>query len=146
MYYCVVHYPKIDSTKIEALRQKYDPTADHIKAHITFVFPTKADSMKIEDLENHIREVVDKQSAFNVKFAGFEKSWDNWLFLGLENGNDRATALHDELYSGILEPLWRRDLPFSPHISLGQFNQAGSSYSLKTPKHLLSTMSRTEEP
>lgn len=94
--------------------------------------------MKTDDLENHIKVVVQKHCPFNVKFAGIEKSWDNWLFLGMDKGRDKAIALHDGLYSGILEILLRKDLPFSPHISLGQFNQEGSSYSLKNPKAVAS--------
>lgn len=134
MYYCVVHYPNIDSTKIELLRQKYDPTANHIKAHLTLVFPVKADSVNAEELTSHVKEIASKSMAFPMKLIGFEKSWDNWLFLGVEEGKGKIVTLHDNLYSGILEPHWRKDLPFSPHLSLGQFNQEGSTYSLKNPE------------
>lgn len=134
MYYCVVHYPNIDSTKIETLRQKYDPTANYIKAHLTLVFPVKTDSVNKDDLVSHVKDIVTGQAAFKMKLAGFEKSWDNWLFLGVEDGKDKVVSLHDELYSGILEPHWRKDLPFSPHLSLGQFNLEGSNYSLKNPE------------
>ena len=134
MYYCVIHYPKIDSTKIEELRRNYDPTYEHIKAHITLVFPIKTDDIGKEDLERHIEEIIAEQSSFDIKLAEFEKSWDNWLLLGLEKGRNQIVTLHDELYSGILKPFWRKDLPFSPHISLGQFNEKGTNYSLKNPE------------
>lgn len=134
MYYSVVHYPDIDTTKIEDLRRKYDPTSGLIKAHFTLVFPVNTDLVTEDELVDHIQKVTRHHKAFRAKVLGFEKSWDNWLFLGLEDGKDEAVALHDELYSGLLESHWRKDIPFSPHISLGQFNQEGSNYSLKSPE------------
>lgn len=131
MYYCVVHYPNTDTSKIEQLRKKYDPTSGNIQAHLTLVFPFKTDSVQENVLKNHIQTVANNFPEFSAQLKGFEKSWDNWLFLSVEEGNEQFIKLHDELYKGILEPYLRRDLPFSPHVSLGLFMEEGSGYTLK---------------
>jgi len=131
MYYCIVHFPKIDTSKIEEIRSKYDLTIGTIKPHVTLVFPVKTDFVTKEIISEHIREVASTTNKFDINLNGFEKSWDNWLFLNVKKGTEEIIDLHDKLYSGILEPQWRKDLPFSAHLSLGQFNKKDSNYSLK---------------
>jgi 2'-5' RNA ligase len=133
MYFCVVHYPKIDTTKIEEIRQEYDPTHSLIKPHLTLVFPIKSTEVDFEMLKSHLTNIALNTKPFDLEIGGFEKSWDNWLFLGTKAGSRDINTLHDKLYSGILEPHWRKDLPFSPHISLGQFNQEGTNYNVEKP-------------
>lgn len=133
MYFCVIHYPKIDTTKIEEIRKEYDPTHSLIKPHLTLVFPIKSTEVDFEILKSHLINIALNTKPFDLEIGGFEKSWDNWLFLGTKTGSQEINTLHDNLYSGILEPHWRKDLPFSPHISLGQFNQIGTQYSVENP-------------
>lgn len=131
MYYCVVHFPKINTSKIEEIRSKYDPTIGTIKPHVTLVFPVKTDFVSKEKIIEDIKNVSETTSKFDINLVGFEKSWDNWLFLNVKKGTEEIISLHDKLYTGILEPQWRKDLPFSAHLSLGQFNKKDSDYSLK---------------
>lgn len=42
MNYALVHYPDIDSLRIDRFRRKYDPLADLIAPHITLMFPLSA--------------------------------------------------------------------------------------------------------
>ena len=66
-----------------------------------------------------------------MHFCKLEKTWDHWLFLSADEGNDKAILLHDELYGGKLKPYLREDLPYSPHIGLGLFSV--ESYDFHNP-------------
>lgn len=50
-----------------------------------------------------------------------DKSFDNWLFLTLTEGNDMILSLHDKLYTGSLKKYLRKDIKFIPHIGIGLF-------------------------
>lgn len=45
MYYAVVIYPDIDTSKIDSFKKKYDPYYPGIGAHITLLFPIPADEI-----------------------------------------------------------------------------------------------------
>jgi len=119
MYYCLICYPKIDTSKIESFREKYDPMFYHIEAHMTFVFPINTDKIDRAVLLAHIKNMTNDFPAFNISLGGFEKSWDHYLFLKIKNGIEKFIELHDKLYTGVLEQHLRKDLPFSPHLTLG---------------------------
>ncbi len=131
MYYCLVHYPDIDIEKIQGIRKKYDPTFRLINPHITLVFPTP-NIVNEPQLIKHIREVLGSWRIFNIHLSGFRKSWDNWLFLNVAEGASEISKLHAELYTGMLRPFLREDIPFTPHVSLGLFTI--DAYNLKDPK------------
>lgn len=121
MYYCLVCYPKIDTTNLEVFRRKYDPAFEHIRAHMTFVFPINGNKIEKGVLTKHLGKVTGQFPGFEISLEGFEKSWDHYLFLSVKNGKENFTKLHDILYSGSLEPFFRKDLPFSPHLTIGRF-------------------------
>jgi hypothetical protein len=132
MYYSVVYFLNIDKSKIDGIRKKYDPTFNLIDAHMTIVFPVP-DSISEEEIIRHINNKLAGQKSFNVHISGFEKSWDNWLFLCLKDGRSEMVKLHDKLYKGILAPLLRKDIEYIPHISLGLFSKKNTDYDLKNP-------------
>ncbi len=117
MYRCLCHYPKIDTTKIENFRRKYDFTFNAVRAHITIVFPCKEDK---EEISKHVKNVLSRWDPFEVTLEGFTLSRDYWLFLTLSKGNDIITDLYKDLYQGILSPYRRLNL-LLPHIGLGYF-------------------------
>ena len=39
VFYGLVHYPSIDTERIDRFRRKHDPLVDSIEPHITIVFP-----------------------------------------------------------------------------------------------------------
>ena len=135
MYYGLVHFPDIDTAKINRFRKKYDPTYELINAHITVVFPVPA-SVGEKRLSFHIESVLKGWRAFEIHLSGFEKSWDNWLFLVLKVGSDQVIRLHDDLYQGVLEPCLRRDIEFIPHLALGFFIKKGWDYQYEAPSKL----------
>lgn len=131
MPYCLVIFPKIDTSAIEAFRKKHDPYCELIYAHVTVVFPTPT-SVGRQALIDHIDFVLKSEVAFPIRLKGFHKAWDHWLFLTLKEGNDVVKRLHKRLYSGILAQYLRDDIPFVPHIGLGLF--AKGEYDVRDPQ------------
>jgi 2'-5' RNA ligase len=136
-YYSLVIYPKIKGEGINSFRKKYDPLADIVDFHITLIFPVKVPgAIKESDLIEHIRKVADHWKKFDTEIKGLDLAWDNWLFLLVKKGNSEIIKMHDELYSGTMDPFWRKDIEFIPHISIGLFTKAEGGYDLRNPKKL----------
>jgi 2'-5' RNA ligase len=135
MFYVLVHFPDIDTVKIDRFRKKYDPTFELIEAHITIIFPVPA-SIGEKNLTEHIEKKLEGWSEFDIHLSGFEKSWDNWLFLVLREGRDQVIRLYDDLYQGILEPYLRKDIQFIPHLALGLFVKHKADYQYEAPSQL----------
>lgn len=124
MFYALVHYPAVDKVSINQLRKKYDPQVDVIEPHITIVFPVP-ESVGEQHLVLHIENVLLEWKPFTIHLKGLQQSWDNHLFLLIQEGKADVIRLHDELYTGVLAEYYRDDLPFAPHITLGSFAEGG---------------------
>jgi len=122
MYFALVYYPGIEQPEFHVLRRKYEPYASLLPEHLALLFPVP-ESIGLKNIENHIKTVLSKWKTFEVHFNGLEKSWDHWLLLVLMEGKQEVVKLHGELYSGILSPHLRKDLPYIPHIGLGLFSK-----------------------
>lgn len=133
MLYALVFRPKIDTSKIDEFRLKYDPHASLIEPHITLVFPIGDKNIDKVALEKHIKDTLKDEKTFKIHLHGLDKSWDNWLNLILKEGNDEVIALHDKLYTSILLPFLRKDLGYIPHIGIGLFVVENSSYKVTDP-------------
>ncbi|MBN3891747.1 MAG: 2'-5' RNA ligase family protein [Nostoc sp. JL31] len=120
MSYALVHYPNINTENINQIRQKYDPQVDLIEPHITLVFPI-VESISKNNLILHIDSILSKWKTFAICLKGFQKSWDEYMFLMVEEGKVDMVKLHNELYTGILAEYFRENLPFVPHLTLGRF-------------------------
>lgn len=134
MLYALIHKPAIDTSKIDAFRQKYDPHHNLVGPHITLVFPVRDADVEKDDLVKHIESILRRWKPFRVHIKGLDKSWDQWLNLNLQEGNNEVIALHDELYTGVLEPYLRKDLGYTPHIGLGLFVPKDSGYKVTNPE------------
>jgi 2'-5' RNA ligase len=135
MYFALVHFPNIDTTQIELIRDKYDPSAHMVAAHITVLFPVP-DEIGENALIKHIDSVLKQWEPFPICINGLYKSWDNWLFLILKDGNAEVIRLQTQIYTGILKPYYRKDLDYVPHIGLGLFVKEGHRYDFKNPQYL----------
>jgi 2'-5' RNA ligase len=122
MFYALVHYPDIDTSRIDQLRKKYDPQVDLIEPHITIVFPVP-ESVGEQKLSSHIDRVLRDWQPFPIRLKGLLQSWDNYLFLLLADGSADIIRLHDDLYTGVLASYRREDIPFIPHVTLGVFGE-----------------------
>ncbi len=122
MFYALVYYPELNDKVIDTLRKQYDPYSDLIQEHITLIFPVP-DTIGEENLMNHVTEILKNKEPFRIHIVGFEKTWDNWLFLKVKEGKERLMNLYDSLYTGILQLYLRKDLPYIPHVGVGLFTK-----------------------
>ena len=120
MYLALVFYPKIELDHFNVLRRKYDPYANLMKEHMPFVFPLDQ-KIGLAAFKAHVRSVLEGWSPFDIHLCNLRKTPDHWLMLTLEEGRKESIRLHNALYTGILAPYLRYDLPYEPHISLGHF-------------------------
>jgi 2'-5' RNA ligase len=110
--------PWLPAEPIGLFRRTHYPTAHLVKPHLTLVFPVPA-TIGIDAFSHHVREVVARTRAFDIRLMGLDKSWDHWLFLAVAEGLDKVIALHDALYTEILLPNLWREHPYVPHVGLG---------------------------
>ena len=132
-YYTLLYYPKYKDNKVEDFRKKYDKNYKDWNSHITLIFPISDNEINETELINHIQNVLKNFKSFEIHIKGLTKSWDHWLFIILEEGNNKVTKLHDELYTGPLKKFLRDDIEFIPHIAIGHFSRK-SDYNVADPK------------
>lgn len=118
MIFALIYYPALDNAQIQAFRRKYDPQVDLIAPHITLMFPLPV-SIGEDILIHHVKNVLTHWKRFPVHLEGVVIAPDNYLYLLVQEGKDSLTRLHDEIYSGLLTPYLRTDIPFVPHVTLG---------------------------
>src|SRR5262249_2846299 len=129
MLYALVHYPAIDLRLIDGLRSKYDPQFRLIAPHITIMFPA-LDSIGERSLVSHIEGVLHRWKSFPIRLKGLQQSWDEYLFLLLNKGEEDVIRLHDEIYTGLLSEYRDEVRPFIPHVTLGAFSAKSEEYAL----------------
>lgn len=121
----VIAYPEISSddfNKIQEFRKKHDRFYPVVNPHFTIVFPVE--EVKQEEFVSHIKSrcapfgkiEFTLNCAITVKDS-FSEFWD--IFLVPDKGNSSLIKLHDELYKGILITHLRIDIPFIPHLGIG---------------------------
>jgi 2'-5' RNA ligase len=119
----IVAFPRIQSmhewAEILSVRDRFDPLARRIPAHITLVFPFESAMSNLE-LETHLRELVAHSQPFSVVFRGITAHANEYLFLNVRRGNDEVMQLHDVLYSGALAMHHVRRHTFVPHVTVGR--------------------------
>lgn len=119
MTYALVHYPEINTERIDLLRMRYDPQAALIAPHVTLIFPLETVDQR--SLISHIEDVLLRWKPFPLGLAKLEKSFDDCLFLTATQGAQELIGLHNDLYTGILAAHKRADIPYIPHVTLGVF-------------------------
>ncbi|MFH2056816.1 MAG: 2'-5' RNA ligase family protein [bacterium] len=122
-----ISYPRLekhDFDCIQSIRAEYEPNFDLLDPHVTFVFET--DDVEQSLFLEHLRPLITATPAIDfvmrsvslVKDVGRER-W--FLLLIPDEGFSFMVRLHDRLYTGVLTPQLRIDIPFIPHITLGVF-------------------------
>ena len=129
MLYALVHYPAVELRHINRLRSKYDPQFHLIAPHITIMFPTP-DSISERSLVSHIEGVLHRWKSFPIRLKGLQQSWDEYLFLLLNKGEEDVIRLHDEIYTGLPSECRDEVRPFIPHVTLGAFSAKSEEYAL----------------
>jgi 2'-5' RNA ligase len=107
---------------IDDIRSKYDPSAALVRPHVTLVFPFDSELTKAE-IGELMGDALTGQQPFGMSLQGISghKSFGNYLLLNVHKGKMTVKAIHNRLYSGILEqykPSWCRT--FEPHLTVGR--------------------------
>jgi len=122
----VLAYPRLAPTDfewIQKIRAQHDERYFHVVApHFTLVFPVQA--MEERALIDHLARQI--AGAGPIAFVSrcaivvedHSKAFSH-VFLVPDQGLGDVVKLHDRLYTGILAPELRLDIPFIPHIGIG---------------------------
>jgi hypothetical protein len=122
----VLSYPiisKEDFDWIQKVRATYDRLHyELVDPHFTIVFAV--DNIKPEEFTQHIKQNTRgfKKIAFVLRCAVVVKDAFSdyfYVFLVPDEGYSKIVKLHDKLYSGLLASELRLDIPFIPHIVVG---------------------------
>jgi 2'-5' RNA ligase len=123
---------------IHSLRALYDPLANLVQPHITLVFPFESD-ITTKQLVDHLNDSLQDIKKFNITLQGISphQVGGNYLFLNVLDGNDIIRLLHDKLYTGILKLFHRTDIPYVPHMTIGNIEE-DSKYeeAIQNTKHI----------
>ena len=118
-------FPQISNFEIiHAIREKYDPAVEKIGPHVTLVFPFES-NIGTQELREHLISALSGFKPFEVTLSGItgDALFEKFLFLNVGKGKKEIRAMHEKLYTGILEkyrPVWLRDGAFLPHMTVGK--------------------------
>lgn len=138
-----ISYPMIsteDFDWIQGVRKQHDELYwKVVDPHFTLVFPIL--SFEEKTLIHHIEQKVKDIKAFEFVLRCAVISNDSFsdfmhVFLVPDEGYSRIVKLHDCLYTGILEDELRLDIPFVPHIGIG------NSRNVKACKRLVDDLNK----
>lgn len=107
------------SSNIESFRSEHDPLAAKIPAHLTLVFPFPC-TLTATQIASHTRRIVAKWPPLPVVFRDVEGLLDEFVLLMARERAEALTALHDELYTGVLRNFLRREIVYNPHITIAR--------------------------
>lgn len=118
--FAVAWFPDIDGLEeIEAFRERHDPMAPLVPAHLTFVFPFPT-ALTALQVETHVRKVASGWPPIRVSLRGVRGVANEFIFLMVARGAEPVTRLHDKLYARSLLPHLRKDLEYAPHITVAR--------------------------
>lgn len=122
----VLAYPTISAADlrwIEGIRSRHDELyRDLVRAHFTLVFAVSSvdESLLIKHVQQTVADVppisLVLRCALVVKDVLSEYTH---VFLVPDEGFGDVARLHDRLYTGPLTPHLRLDIPYIPHIGVG---------------------------
>lgn len=136
MTYYVLAFPSlsaVDKQCIQNIRQAYDPQFKLLDPHVTLVFglPDADETALI----THVQTAVHHHAPIHLTLRcatvvqdAFSKQYHT--FLVPDEGHSQLVKLHDALYTGLLTPELRLDIPYIPHITIATFSEASQSKNL----------------
>lgn len=113
-----------DAAWIDDFRQRHDADRRRmIAAHYTLVFACTG-----VDVAAYAAHVAAVAAAFEpidfecrrAMLGADDETGLAQVYLVPDRGGTQLTTLHDRLYTGPLQPFLRPDLPYLPHITIGQ--------------------------
>lgn len=118
-------YPELgpeDRGLIDEFRSTHDKAyVDVVEPHWTMIFPLW--DLPQAQVAAHIGRVAKKFRPvdFACRYAlvhDDDEREDYYIFLVPDEGFSQISRIHDDLYSGFLQPYLRLDLPYVPHIGI----------------------------
>ena len=112
----------LDNQQIASVRKnRDDPSRASVPLHFTLVFAT--DAIERSALVDHVQHEARAFPPFDFVANASDVVWDPmgelWLLrLRAKQGGDQIAELHDALYSGLLAPELRADIPYAPHVTV----------------------------
>ena len=88
---------------LESFRERNDPIAASLPAHVTLVFPF-ASTLTSLQVTAHARRIAARWPVIPVRIEAVDAYAWQWVHLGVTRGRDALVELHDRLYRG----RWRR--------------------------------------
>ena len=124
-------YPKLSSEDrrfIDAFRDRHDLAyRDVVRPHFTIVFQVR--DLPEPTFSEHVARIAQESGSFRFvcRYAMVHNdvsSNDYYVFLVPDEGFSKLALLHDALYTGVLAPRLRVEIPYVPHIGIATLNDA----------------------
>jgi len=118
-------YPELspeDYAWIENIREAHEKNYSIVRPHFTLVFETEGISQS--DFTDHVHRVARETHTIRFVLRSTVVVTDKsealtFVLLVPEEGHSRIAKLHDRLYTGILAGNQRLDMPYIPHVTVG---------------------------
>ncbi|MBU1318007.1 MAG: 2'-5' RNA ligase family protein [candidate division Zixibacteria bacterium] len=118
-------YPELtpeDFAWIENVREAHEKNYSIVRPHFTLVFGTEGISQ--DDFTDHVGNIARKTHIIRFVLRSTVIVTDKsealtFVLLVPEEGHSKIARLHDRLYTGILEGNQRLDMPYIPHVTVG---------------------------
>ncbi|MCH9673354.1 MAG: 2'-5' RNA ligase family protein [Gammaproteobacteria bacterium] len=125
----VISYPDLSREAaqwINEVRAHHDSHASLVAPHVTLVFPWE--TIDIEQVTAHVADVARQWTPIHICFDTVVRYADrlsplSYAFLTASTDAQPLISLHDQLYTGCLEDERMTDIPYLPHIRLGDFSE-----------------------
>ncbi|PGZ97347.1 2'-5' RNA ligase [Bacillus pseudomycoides] len=127
--------------EIEEIRRKHDPLYDRIPPHITLVFPFM-NEVSNENLKKHIETNISKMNPFHITLSPVVTNADEYLFLLIKDEKENIIELHNKLYTDFLQPFYRKEIPYVPHVTVGRKSDKEHALRVITDLHPLRDIMR----
>jgi hypothetical protein len=126
MFTIIAPIPADLATAIQPYRQKYDPQAQIIPAHIG-VSPSFTFDPPVAELVDHLKDIGEMHAPVKVSLAGWDIHQEKFHYLRLPiiGGKAEIIALHEHLLTGPLSQVQRHPVDYWPHIAFGQIMDEG---------------------
>lgn len=131
-----IAYPSVSASAqafIEGFRRQHDPQADLVAAHFTLVFGCTA--IAEANYQAHVAAIARQTPVlrFHCRYAMLHAGGPDgmaYVFLVPHEGNRALSRLHDRLYTGVLAPHLRVDIPYVPHITIASTRNMAAAKAL----------------
>lgn len=128
--------PQVDASAqafIDGLRRQHDPQVDVVAPHFTLVFGCTA--VPQADYLAHVAAIARHTPAirFHCRHAMLHASGPDGIehvFLVPDEGHSAIARLHDRLYTGVLAPHLRLEIPYVPHITVASTRDIAAAKAL----------------